>query len=99
MNTTLNIEELQLASNGTQHTATDIVPHMITIAETARKYGVAAHFVRQLVSSGRVIAVRAGRKFLVNDVKFAEFLNTSRITEQAEDSENDNGITPIPIKL
>lgn len=55
------------------------IPHMETIRRTAEIFGLPVHFVRGKVSSGEVVAVRAGRRFLVNVDKFAEYLNTSTI--------------------
>lgn len=43
-----------------------IVPRMETIKRTAEIFGLPVHFVRQKVNSGEVVAVRAGRRFLVN---------------------------------
>ena len=51
------------------------IPTMRTIAETAEIFHLPVHFVRQKVNAGEVVAVRAGKKFLVNIEKFAEFLN------------------------
>lgn len=55
------------------------IPHMETIRRTAELFGLPVHFVRCKVSSGEVVAVRAGRRFLVNVDKFAEYLNTSTV--------------------
>lgn len=65
-------------------------PRMETIKKTAELFGLPVHFVRCKVSSGEVVAVRAGRRFLVNVDKFAEYLNSSTI--QPENSGNENGI-------
>ena len=42
------------------------IPHMETIKRIAEIFGLPVHFVRAKVASGEVVAVRAGRKFLVN---------------------------------
>lgn len=55
------------------------IPHMETIKRTAEIFGLPVHFVRCKVASGEVVAVRAGRRFLVNVDKFAEYLNTSTV--------------------
>lgn len=65
-------------------------PRMETIKKTAELFGLPVHFVRCKVSSGEVVAVRAGRRFLVNVDKFAEYLNSSTI--QPENSGNENGL-------
>ena len=56
---------------------------METIKRTAELFGLPVHFVRCKVSSGEVVAVRAGRKFLVNVDKFAEYLNSATIENEA----------------
>lgn len=55
------------------------IPHMENIKKTAELFGLPVHFVRCKVSSGEVVAVRAGRRFLVNVDKFAEYLNSSHV--------------------
>lgn len=55
------------------------IPQMETIRRTAEIFGLPVHFVRQKVSTGEVVAVRAGRKFLVNMDRFAEYLNSCTV--------------------
>ena len=75
------------------------IPHMETIRKTAKIFGLPVHFVRTKVSSGELIAVRAGRRFLVNVDKFAEYLNTSTVQpESGADLDNSARITPISLK-
>ncbi len=50
------------------------IPKMETIKRTAELFGLPVHFVRTKVASGEVVAVRAGKRFLVNVDKFAEYL-------------------------
>lgn len=59
------------------------IPRMETIKKTAELFGLPVHFVRSKVSSGEVVAVRAGKRFLVNVDKFAEYLNTSTIKQES----------------
>lgn len=68
-------------------------PRMETIRNTAAIFGLPVHFVRQKVSSGEIVAVRAGRRFLVNIEKFAEYLNTNKI--QPEECNIPTGIIPV----
>lgn len=76
------------------------IPHMETIKKTAQLFGLAEHFVRQLVLSGEIVAVKAGCKYLVNVDRLAEYLNTSRVTAQTGAAEEAvNGITPIPVNF
>lgn len=53
------------------------------IRKTAELFGLPVHFVRTKVASGEVVAVRAGRRFLVNVDKFAEYLNTSTVQPES----------------
>ena len=72
------------------------IPRMRTIKETAELFGLPVHFVRQKVNDGEIVAVRAGRRFLVNVDKFAEYLNTCTISQE---SEADSGkIQPIALR-
>lgn len=59
------------------------IPHMETIKRTAEIFGLPVHFIRCKVASDEVVAVRAGRKFLVNVDRFAEYLNTSTVQPES----------------
>ncbi len=80
------------------------LPRMETIKTTAELFNLPVHFVRQKVNSGEVVAVRAGRKYLVNVEKFAEFLNGEGSAGAAENNssrstESDKPrIAPIPLR-
>lgn len=71
-------------------------PRMETIKATAELFGLPVYFVRQKVASGEVVAVRAGRKFLVNIERFGEYLNNSRIAP--ESGEEAATIKPIKVR-
>lgn len=74
-----------------------VVPRMRTIKQTAELFGLPTHFVRQKVTNGEVVAVRAGRRFLVNIDRFADYLNSS--TVQSEQRPGDSGkISPISLR-
>ena len=75
------------------------IPHMETIKATAKMFGLAEHFIRQLVISGKIVAVKAGCKYLVNVDKLAEYLNTNTLEAMQETPEEVHGIKPIPLKL
>lgn len=51
-------------------------PTMLTIDQTAKRAGVAKHFVRQLVINKKVVSVSAGNKYLVNWERFVDYLNS-----------------------
>ena len=71
-------------------------PRMETIKNTAALFGLPVHFIRQKVATGEIVAVRAGRRFLVNVDKLAEYLNSNTI--KPEKQENISGITPIKVR-
>lgn len=60
------------------------IPQMGTIKKTAQLFGLPEYFVRQKAISGEIVAVKAGRKYLINVDRFAEYLNTH--TEQTDNS-------------
>ena len=62
-------------------------------------FGLAEHFVRQLVLKGEIVAVKAGCKYLVNVDKLAEYLNTNTLGAEKEAPEKVKGIYPISVKL
>ena len=66
------------------------------IRKTAELFGLPVHFVRTKVASGEVVAVRAGRKFLVNVDRFAEYLNNTTVQpESGADKDTPAHVTPI----
>ena len=62
------------------------IPTMENIRKTAEIFGLPEHFVRSKVASGEVVAVRAGKRFLVNIEKFAEYLNSTTIISKSDDN-------------
>ena len=75
------------------------IPRMEGIKRTADILGLPVHFVRAKVLSGEVVAVRAGRRFLVNVDKFIEYLNGSTITPESKSDEAAKGGRVYPIEL
>lgn len=77
------------------------LPRMETIKNTAKLFGLPEHLVRQKVLSGEVVAISAGRRYLVNVDKFAEYLNSNTIStpKDQEESTEYTAIRPIPVKL
>lgn len=54
----------------------EMIPDMRSIAETAARFHMPVHFVRQAALSGAVVSVRAGKKKIyVNQKSFADYLN------------------------
>ena len=72
------------------------IPRMRTIKETAELFGLPVHFVREKVSNGEIVAVRAGRRFLVNVDKLAEYLDSNTIPQESE--ANSGKIQPIALR-
>lgn len=77
------------------------VPRMETIKITAKIHGLPEHLVRQKVLSGEVVAIKAGRRYLVNVDKFTEYLNTNKLPApyEQDDPTEHNSIRPIPTSL
>lgn len=77
------------------------IPHMENIKNTAKLFGLPEHLVRQKVLRGEVVAISAGRRYLVNVDKFAEYLNSNKLPlpdKQNEPAEY-TGIRPVPVDL
>lgn len=70
------------------------VPRMETISNTAKIFGLPVYFVKTKALNGEIVAVKAGRKTLINVEKFAEYLNNNRFEPKREDESTYN-IKPI----
>lgn len=70
------------------------IPRMRTIKETAELFDLPVNFVRQKVNNGEIVAVRAGRRFLVNIDKLVEYLDTCTISQES----NSGKIQPISLR-
>lgn len=75
-------------------------PQMETIANTAKILGLPEYFVRTKVKSGEIVAIRAGRKVLINVPKFIEYLNTHTLADEdkLDVDANDNPLRITPIE-
>ena len=75
------------------------MPLMLSINETAERWGITKHYARQLALSGKVKAVRIGKgKILINQSSIEEYFNSSYLTnENPQDS--GRGIQPIPLNI
>lgn len=74
------------------------IPRMESIKATAALFNLPVHFVRCKVASGEVVAVRAGKRFLVNVDKFAEYLNSSTITPEGNEVAKGGRVYPIGLR-
>ena len=50
------------------------MPTMVTIRAAADQTGLSYDFIRNLIREKKIVYVRAGKKFLVNMEKLAEYL-------------------------
>lgn len=82
-------------------TVSRTVPRMETIKNTAKLFGLPEHIVRQKVLNGEVVAIKAGRRYLVNVDKFTEYLNSNKLSTPDKQNEpaEQFGIRPIPVDL
>jgi len=51
------------------------IPRMETIKATAKISGLPEHFIRTLCTEGKICAVQAGNKWLVNIDRLVDYLN------------------------
>ena len=59
------------------------VPRMRTIQQTADLTGLSYHHIRTLCRQHKIVAVRSGKKWLVNLDKFIEYLNNPQEEQRA----------------
>ena len=84
----------EFVHNCTIHTS---IPTMKTIDDTATLLGLPKHWVRQKVLNGEIVAVKSGKRYLVNVDKLIEYLNSNTLTPA--ESVSCGGIKPVPVKL
>lgn len=77
-------------------TFSENIPDMRGVKETAVHFGIAVHHARQLALTGKVKAVRAGNRILINQGSVAEYFNSSTLSSPAEQA---GELKPIPVKL
>lgn len=70
-------------------------PVMLTVRETAEAFGIAKYYARQLALTGKVKAIRAGNKILINASSVSEYFNTSTLNNE----EKTDSIRPIPLRI
>lgn len=82
-------------------TVSRAVPRMETIKNTAKLFGLPEYLVRQKVLSGEVVAISAGRRYLVNVDKFIEYLNSNKLPapDKQDKPTEQSGVYPIPTNL
>ena len=80
------------------------VPHMESIDTTAKAFGLSSYAVRKLARSqrGAVFTVKIGSRYLINQEKFAAFLNCEAVGDDAHTvppEQHTAGIQPVPVRL
>lgn len=70
------------------------LPVMLTVNETARNFCIAKHHVRQMALTGKVKAIRAGNKILINQQSVADYFNSCTLCTTQE-----TDIKPIPYRI
>lgn len=66
--------------------ATQKIPRMLGIKETAIELNLAQHFIRELAKSGKIVCVKAGNRYLINVDRLIEFLNTNTLGADEEET-------------
>ena len=56
------------------------VPRMLTIREAARETGLSYDCLRKLCLQGKLVHIKAGAKFLLNECKLIEYLNKGDVS-------------------
>ncbi len=51
------------------------IPRMVGIDEAAAMFGLTRYFVRQLCLQRKIVFVKAGKKYLINAERLADYLN------------------------
>ena len=53
----------------------DDIPVMLKLTEASAKFNLSYHFCRQLVLNNKVVFVRAGTRYLINEQSLKDYLN------------------------
>ena len=79
-------------------------PLMLSPVETAERFNLPQHFVREIVANGSVVSIRAGRRILINAESVERYLTTGEAqgssVPKSEHIPAPSGgrIMPIPLK-
>lgn len=57
----------------------DVVPVMLTIDQAREKTGLSYDFLRKLCLQGKIVSIRAGSKYLINQDALITYLNTGTV--------------------
>ena len=76
---------------------------MENIGTTAKAFGLSYYTVRKLARSkrGAAFTVKIGSRYLINQAKFAAFLNCENVEQDTAepDAQPAKGIQPVPVRL
>lgn len=70
-------------------------PHMETIKETAKLFGLSEYFIRKKAKAGEIVAVRISGRILINCDKLTEYLNTATLKPESEQLRTGDNIRRI----
>ena len=78
-------------------------PLMLSPVETAERFNLPQHFVREIAANGSVVSIRAGRRILINAESVERYLTTGEPQGAVPAAENvpapsGGRIAPIPLK-
>ena len=77
------------------------IPHMLTIKQTAKLFNMPEHsvrvFAREDQTGARLYTIMAGKKYLVNQERFAAFLNGAFSNPAPAQPQSVDGITPVQL--
>ena len=80
----LTVKQEQGREKAVQGRDPDYIPVMITIAQASTETGISYDCIRKLCLQGKLVHVRAGRKFLINKEKLADYLGREGLLSVAE---------------
>lgn len=56
------------------------IPRMLTLREAAKETGLSYDFLRRLCLQGKLVYIKAGTKFLLNEDRLIDFLNRGEVS-------------------
>lgn len=71
----MTIREEQARKKSVPTRDPNAIPVMLTLGQAAEKTGLSYDFVRNLCLQNKIVFIRAGSKYLINQEKLVEYLN------------------------
>lgn len=78
------VKEEQVKEHTTPIQNPNAIPVMLTIAQAADKTGLSYDFVRTLCLQKKIVFIKAGSKYLINQEKLVDFLNKGMAAGQED---------------